>query len=1394
MADQAALLGVGRGRKAGARLGRIGAFAARSPDGLAVGALALVAVLFCGRFLFGDPLLPADTLYTAPPWSAFAAEQGVTRVHNELIADLILQNYSWKRFIAESYQRGQLPLWNPYLFAGQPFLAAGQYAALYPFGLLFLVLPVAAAYAPFAALHLFFAGAFTYLYLRIIGVQRPAAFVGAVTFELAGFLVVSFVWPMILSAAVWLPLGLAMCELVARYLERGQWGAAGLGLAPPARVVVPVGALAVGMQLLAGHLEISFYFLFTLMAYSAVRLTLYLARSRQLVATLRAGFGLLTLVGIGFALAAAQVIPFFELIRENYRIGQVTYAEVVGWALPPQHVLAFAIPDIFGNPTHHHYFNLVTGRLEPVSGSRDAFGNVRDYPFWGVKNYVEGAVYVGLAPLVLAGLALLRRRDRYTAFFGGYLLFCLLLAFGTPLYFLIWQIPGVNQLHTPFRWVYPATFCLAVLAALGAETLLRRRSDMPALLPASATQQDPAAQPLGGGDQLPAETAPGARPDRIAKRLALGCAALGLAIGAAIALSRLALGPTLAAAEALLARSTSLRRAFPTAEMFYSYEAGVVAGFALMLLLVAAAFWIVSRRPTAGVVAIGVVTAVDLTVAFGGFNTASPVRLAEFVPPSIAAIKADPGLFRITSFNYDDTLRPNSNMLFGLPDIRGYDTVILRSYVDYWSLMEPPSGLLYSMINKLTEASSLQSPLLDLLGVKYVLTTQNIGLPGWTEVYRGEINVYRNERALPRAFVVGTVVPVRDAAEARAVITRPDFDPRAVAAVEGPAGLARSGGTGSAELVRYEPTRIEIIARADAPALLLLTDSYFPGWRATLDGREVEIFRANSLFRAIELPPGEHRVVFRYSPLSFQLGAYLSLMGLFAIVLGLAYALWSAVYRAPHDGTTLQRILKNSFAPMATQLANRLVDLAFAVVVARLLGPATVGEYAFAVVLIGYFQIFTDFGLGTLLTREVAQDRTRARDYLANIIGLRLGLVIASLPVVASLVALYWTAFNLTPAGALTIAFFALGLIPGALSASYSAVFYAFEKMEYPAMLTSIATLLRVALGLAALLSGFGIAGLGAVSLIVNVVTALIFWRLLATTFFQPTWRFDWTAARRLWVLSFPLMINNFLSSVFFRIDVLFLKPMQGDAATGYYTTAYKFIDGLNIIPSFFTLAVFPIFSRYAVSSTERLRLGFERSLKLLLSISLPITVLTTLLAGPIILLFFGEEFQPSVIALQILIWFLPFSYVNSITHYVLIALNRQRYLTFAFVIGVTFNIVANILVIPQFSYPGAAAVTVLSEIVLLLPFFYAIRQDLRWLPSPRLLLRPALAAGIAGGAVMLLAASVPWPVLAIVGGAIYLPALALVGGIDREDLALVRRLAGRDRRARVDAAAEPAR
>src|SRR5262245_42164683 len=138
---------------------------------VALGLLVLPLVLFAPVVLGGRTLLPADNLLAIEPWRSAAAQFGADDPplpHNPLLDDLVLENYPWKKFILESIRARELPLWNPYQFAGVPFLAAGQHSALYPFSVLFYVLPLPNAYGIFIVSQFFIAGLFTYLFLRTL--------------------------------------------------------------------------------------------------------------------------------------------------------------------------------------------------------------------------------------------------------------------------------------------------------------------------------------------------------------------------------------------------------------------------------------------------------------------------------------------------------------------------------------------------------------------------------------------------------------------------------------------------------------------------------------------------------------------------------------------------------------------------------------------------------------------------------------------------------------------------------------------------------------------------------------------------------------------------------------------------------------------------------------------------------------------------------------------------------------------------------------------------------------------------------------------------------------------------------------------------------------------------
>ena len=166
---------------------------------------------------------------------------------------------------------------------------------------------------------------------------------------------------------------------------------------------------------------------------------------------------------------------------------------------------------------------------------------------------------------------------------------------------------------------------------------------------------------------------------------------------------------------------------------------------------------------------------------------------------------------------------------------------------------------------------------LGLLGVSDLLAPP--GGPrraGLRVTYDGEdARIYANPHALPRTWVVGGQQRVAGGDAALAAITAPGFDARRAAVVERPvAGLSDgpSGPAGTSRIAAYEAERVELAARADRRALVVLSDVWFPGWRATVDGRDVPIERVDYLLRGVAVGPGEHRIVLEYRPWSWRAG------------------------------------------------------------------------------------------------------------------------------------------------------------------------------------------------------------------------------------------------------------------------------------------------------------------------------------------------------------------------------------------------------------------------------------------------------------------------------------------------------------------------------------------
>ncbi len=463
------------------------------------------------------------------------------------------------------------------------------------------------------------------------------------------------------------------------------------------------------------------------------------------------------------------------------------------------------------------------------------------------------------------------------------------------------------------------------------------------------------------------------------------------------------------------------------------------------------------------------------------------------------------------------------------------------------------------------------------------------------------------------------------------------------------------------------------------------------------------------------------------------------------------------------------RFTRNALTPLVASGFDRAVFWIFWIVALRILGPERNGEYAFAVNLLTYFAALTDFGLATVLTRDIARRNADLRPLFGAGLVIRLRLVVLSAPLMFGLALIYFATGSVSGATVLTAAILAAGLLPTALGQAYASVYGAWERMDRRGLVAAGTSALTVGLGLLLLGAGAGVVGLAVAGTVSGSASLLALARpvgfhLLTTGAQGASHRIE------LFTSGFPLMLNGLLATAFVQLDILILQAIEGTTVVGHYNAAYKFINALNAVPAAVVLAAFPLMAR-AAENPEALSRWAARSWRILVSLAAPAAVLLFAFAEGLVGALLGDEFLPfTAQALAILIWFLPFSYLNGTLQYVVISLDRQWWLTPAFLITTLFNVAANLALVPVFGFQAAAATTIASEAVLLAMLVWILRRAgvLQRLLEPAL--RPVLAAGCLAFTAWLMR-DLPWIPAAAAGVAVYAAVLALSGGIDRSML-----------------------
>jgi hypothetical protein len=385
--------------------------------------------MFGRSFLPGRVFSTADILFLFYPWRALEPH---AIPQNSLLSDRTFMFEPWLIHASKQIHAGTFPLWNVHAYAGAPLLGNFESALLFPLNAIAYVIPVQTALGLIAILKIVTAGLSMYWLLEVFALEPLAATAGAFAFMFSGSIIVWLGWSLT-NVAIWLPLLVGLTE---RLRQTVIWRYAGWL------------ALIIGVQVLGGHPETSFFILVLTGCYALFRAR-GPAVGRFVVKFAAAG-------ALGGIIASVQLLPFFHYLercsvffyRRQFPIG----ASMGAWHLPLHAAIALLIPNYFGNP---------------MSGF-----------FWGPLNYNEISGSVGVLPWILTPCALLGDwQSRTTKFFAGSTILSGLVIYGAqPFPWLLSRLPGFS-LSVNYRMFVLLAFSMAVLCGIGMQVLLNHPPD-----------------------------------------------------------------------------------------------------------------------------------------------------------------------------------------------------------------------------------------------------------------------------------------------------------------------------------------------------------------------------------------------------------------------------------------------------------------------------------------------------------------------------------------------------------------------------------------------------------------------------------------------------------------------------------------------------------------------------------------------------------------------------------------------------------------------------------------------------------------------------------------------------------------------------------------------------
>ena len=780
--------------------------------------------------------------------------------HNKilLLRDLYCDYIPWRTFARESIRSGTMPLWNPYSSLGQPFIAFPQTAVFYPLNLMFYALPIITALRWFIVLHIFLAGVFMYILMKHWNVSRIAAFVSAIIFMFNGMIISRLEFLTIVSTLVWIPLLFYLLDIAIK--KNSLWSGVLTGI-------------VLSVQLLAGHPQTFYYAYLSLGLYWIVRITIQGFTTRDIKSITKPFMVLPLATIIAISLSMIQLLPTFELLRLSIRAENFN-AQAFGSSLHPFHLFTFLIPYLFGTP-----------------GYANEFWGLTIFEFWA------GSFYVGIFTLIICLIPIrifvfhkrfdisgigstskdtLNSFKTLTTFFFALVIVMIILASGmyTPVYhFFYTYFPLFNKFRWPSRIMELAVFSLSIIAGIGVHYFI-----------------------------LVTHSLKNTSENGIRKCLYL---VFKILVIADITLITIFLFCHFVPEKVLPLITEYINTVHfedipTTLEARYSH---MLKEYLITLIFLNAGILVffmgIIRKTNYQVLKllIALIIIVDLFVMFKDLNYYSNTDVYEAKPDVIKFLESDKDIYRAgTVYNepqqYIYGLKDKSDFLWtkavlagetSLPNhiskLVGGGELKIGYYIDFMDFL-----------SKNVHSSTIGNNFLKLFNTKYIIK----GCDTFDILFRGgdrNVSITKIDKFLPRTFVVGKATTITSKTEMFRKLFSENFDPFREIVIEdqvkdvGNLSFEKKEINYEIKTIGYSSNKVKVLTELEHNGFLVLSDTFYPGWKAFVDGKETPIYKTDYILRSVFLEKGTHNVEFVYDPISFKIGYIITLSTTFVLII-----------------------------------------------------------------------------------------------------------------------------------------------------------------------------------------------------------------------------------------------------------------------------------------------------------------------------------------------------------------------------------------------------------------------------------------------------------------------------------------------------------------------------